>query len=86
MSKCILKIQKRLGPQHAKRALEELEIGNLRTVADISLTYYDKAYNYDHELRKFKDVFIVECVSSDATLNAEKILNFVKQKNINTDV
>lgn len=86
LSKCILKIQKRLGPQHAKRALEELEIGNLKAVADISLTYYDKAYNYNHELRKFKDVFMLECFSSDATLNARKIMDFAKQKNINTYV
>ena len=34
---CILKIEKRLGPQHTKHALEELEKGNLREVADLTL-------------------------------------------------
>ncbi|MBI4929120.1 MAG: tRNA 2-selenouridine(34) synthase MnmH [Bacteroidetes bacterium] len=74
LANCILKIEKRLGPQHAKQALEELEKGNLREVADITLTYYDKAYNYNHEKRNFKDVFVVECESANANLNAKKIL------------
>lgn len=86
LSACILKIQKRLGPQHAKRALEELEIGNLRAVADISLTYYDKAYNYNHELRNFKDVFIVECLSSDASVNVGKVLDCAHNKNSKNNV
>jgi tRNA 2-selenouridine synthase len=86
LSGCILKIQKRLGPQHAKRALEELEIGNLRAVADISLTYYDKAYNYNHELRNFKDVFIVECLSSDASVNVVKVLDCAHNKNSKNNV
>lgn len=74
LADCILKIQKRLGPQHAKRALEELEKGNLIAVADITLTYYDKAYNYNHEKRNFKDVFTVDCENADVIPNAEKIL------------
>ncbi|MFT3885813.1 MAG: tRNA 2-selenouridine(34) synthase MnmH [Flavobacteriales bacterium] len=40
----VLRIQKRLGPQHAKAALEALAAGDLRTVASIALRYYDKAY------------------------------------------
>lgn len=39
-----IRIQKRLGPQHAKEALEALEVGNLHRVAVITLTYYDKTY------------------------------------------
>lgn len=38
------RIQKRLGPQHAKEALEALEAGDLYRVALITLTYYDKTY------------------------------------------
>jgi tRNA 2-selenouridine synthase len=80
LANCILKIQKRLGPQHAKHALEELEMGNLRTVADSTLTYYDKAYDYNHEKRNFKDVFFVECENADANSNAKKVLEFVNKK------
>ena len=86
LSSCILKIQKRLGPQHAKQALEELETGNLGSVADITLTYYDKAYNYNHEMRAFKDVHVLECQNSNVDLNAEKVLDFAKQINLNVDV
>ena len=73
---CIHKIEKRLGPQHAKQALEELEKGNLKTVADITLTYYDKAYNHDHEKRNMKDVFFIECKNADVNQNAKKVLDF----------
>lgn len=38
-------IEKRLGGQHMKAALEALEAGDLTTVADILLVYYDKAYS-----------------------------------------
>ena len=76
LSYCILKIEKRLGPQHAKHALEELEKGNRKKVADIALSYYDKAYDYNHEKRNFKDVFIVDCENSHAKLNAKKVIDF----------
>lgn len=77
---CVLKIGKRLGPQHVKHALEELEKGNLREVADITLTYYDKAYNHDHEKRNMKDIFFIESETSDPNVNAEKLISFEKSK------
>jgi len=80
LATCIVKIERRLGPQHAKQALEELEKRNLRGVADITLTYYDKAYNYNHEKRNMKDVFFIESETADASLNAEKIISFTNTK------
>ena len=80
LGNCILKIQQRLGGQHVKHALEELEIGNLHEVADISLTYYDKAYNFNHEKRNMEGVFMLECETADASTNAEKIIEFANQK------
>lgn len=44
LAEAVRRIEKRLGPQHCKAALEALEAGDLRTVALITLTYYDKAY------------------------------------------
>jgi tRNA 2-selenouridine synthase len=38
------RIEKRLGPQHCKAALEALDHGDLAEVARITLRYYDKAY------------------------------------------
>jgi tRNA 2-selenouridine synthase len=80
LANCVLKIQQRLGPQHVKHALEELEKGNLHAVADITLTYYDKAYNYNHEKRNMKDVFIIECDSANAKMNADKVMEYANLK------
>ena len=80
LASCIQKISKRLGPNHTKHALEELDGGNLREVADITLIYYDKAYNYNHEKRNMKDVFFIESETADPSLNAEKMLTFANQK------
>ncbi len=44
LAEAIERIRKRLGPQHAKSALEALEAGDLATVARITLHYYDRAY------------------------------------------
>lgn len=51
LEETLKKIGKRLGGQHLKTALEALEEGDLRKVAEISLIYYDKAYQYNHEKR-----------------------------------
>lgn len=73
---CILKIGKRLGPQHVQHALEELEKGNLHEVANTALAYYDKAYNHDHEKRNMKDVFFISSETSDVATNSKKIISF----------
>lgn len=44
LAAAIGRIQKRMGPQHAKAALEALHAGNLPAVARITLHYYDKTY------------------------------------------
>jgi len=48
----ILKIQKRLGFDQSKKAIEACHNGNIRKALEICLAYYDKAYNYQLELRK----------------------------------
>ncbi|MGZ3865402.1 MAG: tRNA 2-selenouridine(34) synthase MnmH [Bacteroidia bacterium] len=79
LRKPLLQIQTRLGPQHCKTALEHLEKGELDKVAEITLHYYDKAYEFSHEKRKYKNVFDIETNTDDATTNAQLILDFVKQ-------
>lgn len=44
LREAVLRIQKKLGGVRTKEALEALDLNNLRTVADITLYYYDKAY------------------------------------------
>ena len=40
------RIEKRIGPQHCKTALEALDQGDFHTVAMITLSYYDKTYSH----------------------------------------
>lgn len=51
LREAILRIQKRLGPQHTTAAIEALEGGDLLKVATIALTYYDKTYERGASLR-----------------------------------
>ncbi len=46
LAEAIVRIGKRLGPQHAKAALEALATDDLLTVALITLGYYDKTYSH----------------------------------------
>lgn len=45
------RIEKRLGPQHCKAALEALAADDLLTVAKITLHYYDKTYMHGNSQR-----------------------------------
>lgn len=75
----LLAIKTRLGPQHYKTALEHLEKGEFDKVAEITLHYYDKAYEYNHEKRKYENVYVVETNTDDAAVNAQLIYNFVHE-------
>ncbi|WP_114437041.1 tRNA 2-selenouridine(34) synthase MnmH [Marinilabilia salmonicolor] len=44
LQESVLKIQKRLGGQRTNEALEALDAGDYRSVADLTLQYYDKGY------------------------------------------
>lgn len=44
LAAAVQRIAKRIGPQHAKVALEALYAGDLATVARITLNYYDRTY------------------------------------------
>ncbi|MGZ3861769.1 MAG: tRNA 2-selenouridine(34) synthase MnmH [Bacteroidia bacterium] len=79
LRKPLLQIKARLGPQHCKNALEHLEKGELDKVAEITLHYYDKAYEFSHEKRKYRNVFDIETSTDNATINARLILDFVNQ-------
>ncbi|MBP6310938.1 MAG: tRNA 2-selenouridine(34) synthase MnmH [Flavobacteriales bacterium] len=62
------RIEKRLGPQHCRTALEALENGDLHSVAMITLTYYDKTYL--HGLRKRDASRIVRETASFVNMKA----------------
>jgi tRNA 2-selenouridine synthase len=61
----ILRIQKKLGGVRTQEALEALAKGELETVADLTLYYYDKAYNTGlNTLKKPEQVTYVSCTGT----------------------
>ncbi len=61
----IKKISKRLGGLKTKSALEYLEKGDFRKVADLMLDYYDRTYSYSLKERDPDKVYIVKISSPD---------------------
>ena len=76
----VVRIEKRLGGESFKNALEALKKNNLSKVAELTLYYYDKAYNYNHEKIKFENVHFVEAKTTEAKENSALLLNFANKK------
>ncbi len=65
LAEAIVRIQKRLGPQHVKEALAELAAGNLHRVAMITLQYYDKTYARGLSGREPRRTHIIKAAGRD---------------------
>jgi len=75
----LVKIRERLGGQHLKEAIAALEVGNLLKVADITLHYYDKAYNHGASKRPQDQVYNIEVNQDSPSENARLISAFIKE-------
>ena len=75
LASAIGRISKRLGGQNVKLALEELEKGHFKEVAEILLAYYDRTYNRSIEERAAQVVFQREYDS----FNADVIIRDIKK-------
>lgn len=60
------KITKRLGGQHFKSAKEKLMEGDMKSVIEILLTYYDRAYGYGLEKKAARIVKKIEWDGKDS--------------------
>lgn len=69
------RISKRLGGQRAKQAIEAIKQGDLKTACEINLAYYDKAYDYGMNKRKFENIVRF----SFNHLDTERIVNEIIQ-------
>ena len=76
---CVVRIQKRLGGDRTKEALDSIEKGDFYSTAMISLQYYDKAYMHslDHNHEKY---LILPTGEVDPVRNAELLLKQVRLK------
>ena len=77
---CMDRISKRLGPQHAKKAINHIEIGELREAFSIALIYYDKTYTYQKEIHPLGKKFQIECKSKNNSQIAKHLFELSNGK------
>ncbi len=70
-----VRIGKRLGGQHVKRAIEALIAGDHKTAFEICLVYYDKTYAYGEKIRDQEKIRHYDF----ETLDAVEITNVLKK-------
>ncbi|MEX1188205.1 MAG: tRNA 2-selenouridine(34) synthase MnmH [Bacteroidia bacterium] len=75
LKQSLIRIGKRLGPQHLKGALTSLEEGNLEEVVKTCLVYYDKTYNYGQSKKQGKCLNKFEFDYSDPRMIAQELKN-----------
>lgn len=76
----IRKVQKRLGNQNTREAIEAVESNDYETAVKILLAYYDKAYKYGLSKRDPSKIIAVSLDEDKPHENAKKILNFAKEE------
>ncbi len=79
LENAIVKISKRLGGLRTKECLIALKEDNFNKVADISLEYYDKAYNYGLSNRKKNSIINVILENNNVKRNTNQILNYYEK-------
>lgn len=78
------KIEKRLGPQHLKDAIESLEAGDLDHTILTVLNYYDKTYSHGNEKRTPGTIFTVPLEQTPPEQFAHQILEFARAQKLTT--
>jgi tRNA 2-selenouridine synthase len=73
------KITKKLGGQHFKSAKEKMEKGDMASVMEILLTYYDKAYLGSLEKRKPETLGEINWDGTDPVIAAKQLIEISKQ-------
>ncbi|MCC6540830.1 MAG: tRNA 2-selenouridine(34) synthase MnmH [Flavobacteriales bacterium] len=74
LAEALVRIAKRIGPQHCQRALEALGHGDLRTVVSITLDYYDRSYRHGVSKRDPGRVVVLPAAADDLPGLAERLI------------
>lgn len=72
------RIQRRLGGQHAKAAMELIRSGDLRSACAIILAYYDRTYRHDLE-RRGKTIPQIDITGLSPAQSAQRLLQALPQ-------
>lgn len=78
LAAALLRIRKRIGPQHYKAAIEALEADDLATVVRITLVYYDKAYQRSTDQRAPGTTARFEAPDGDLHALVHRLLHHVR--------
>ncbi len=70
------RIKKRLGPNETKLAIESVQNGDMTYAVNLSLTYYDKAYNHGLLKRELKTVSELNLTEDNPKETAKKLVLF----------
>ncbi|MBK7711274.1 MAG: tRNA 2-selenouridine(34) synthase MnmH [Bacteroidales bacterium] len=71
----VLRISKRLGGDNTRDAINAVEQGDYSKAIEITLKYYDKAYQYGLKKKESRNIIFVETDTDDIETNAMKILD-----------
>ncbi|MEA3504336.1 MAG: tRNA 2-selenouridine(34) synthase MnmH [Bacteroidota bacterium] len=75
LESAVVRIQKRLGGENKSVAMEALEKNDFATVADITLVYYDKAYNHGLLKRDAETVYELKVEKDNPSDTARKLID-----------
>lgn len=78
----IEKIQRKLGGQHAKSAIEAIKQEDFATAIGLALRYYDKAYTFDLAKKNQTSIYSFSVDTPDEYQNTESLLSFCRQQKI----
>ena len=81
LEQSIRNIEKRLGNENCKNAIEALQQKNFSETARITLNYYDKAYEQGITMKNTKEIFRLAFGKDDLKTMAEKLLQEAGKNN-----
>ena len=76
---CVLKIEKRLGGDRTKEALESIDHKDYYQTAMITLHYYDKAYMYSLD-KNHERYQVLSSLDVDPVVNAKLLIKYEKER------
>jgi tRNA 2-selenouridine synthase len=77
LANAVTKISEKLGGTRTRTAMEAIQDSNFETVAELALSYYDKAYRNAISRRPNQEIVEIMLDHNDATGNARVILRHV---------
>jgi tRNA 2-selenouridine synthase len=75
----LLNIASQVGPNNTKECLRMLDNGELAEVARITLSYYDKAYEFNYSKKEKKKIIEIKSDTDDIEVNAKKVKERVEE-------